>query len=239
MTLFGQPVQQLLAVGGDGLVGHHVGKVVNAVQLLGSLVQLLGNIVLQLLGHPNDPLNAALSSHELLGGDEVTAVAHVAGGLNAAAGAGGQLAEGHTGRGHALVFPVDDDHAVGHRLNAADALEAAAGGHGILQQGVQRDILHSAVGGIGHSLVDGLIPAGTLVQAALLEDGLAGAVGVQLVGGLGIQPGHGTAQAQTLRGDHTAVGGGEGLAQDAGIVAVHGLVGHRGQTVVTIPLSCS
>ena len=83
VTLFGQPVQQLLAVGSNGLVGNHVGEVVDAVQLLGRLVQALGNVVLQLLGHPDNALDAALSSDELLGGDEVTAVTHVAGGLDA------------------------------------------------------------------------------------------------------------------------------------------------------------
>ena len=34
------------------------------------------------------------------------------------------------------MLTVGDDHAVGHGLDAADALEAAAGGHGILQDGV-------------------------------------------------------------------------------------------------------
>jgi len=89
------------------------------------------------------------------------------------------------------------------------------------------------VRGVLHHLVDGLIGAGALVQTAGLFDGLGRAVGVQLIGGLGIQPGHGAAQAQTLGGDHAAVGGGEGLAQDAGIELIHGLVGHGGQTVVT------
>ena len=234
VTLLGQPVQQLLAVGGDGLVSYHVGEVVDAVQFLGRLVQTLGNVVLQLLGHPDNALDAALSSDELLGGDEVTAVTHVAGGLDTAAGAGGQLAEGHTGRGHALVFPVDNDEAVGHGLNAADALKAAAGGHGILQDGVQGDIFHSAVGRVGDRLVDGGEAAGALVLARALDNGLAGTVGVQLVGSLGIQPGHGAAQTQTLGSDHAAVGGGEGLAHDAGEVAVNGLIGHGRQTVVTL-----
>ena len=61
MILLRQPVQQLLAVGGDGLIGNAVGEVVDAIHLLGGLVQLFRHIVLQFLGHPDDPLNAALS----------------------------------------------------------------------------------------------------------------------------------------------------------------------------------
>ena len=130
VALLGEPVQQLLAVGGDGLVSDIIAEVVDAVEFLSGLVQPLGHIVLQLLGHPDDPLNAALGCSKLLGGNKVTAMAHITGGLNAAAGAGGQFAEGHTGRGHALVFPVDHDDTVAHGLNAANALEAAARGHG-------------------------------------------------------------------------------------------------------------
>ena len=90
------------------------------------------------------------------------------------------------------------------------------------------------MGRVGDRLVDGGEAAGALVLAAFLENGLAGAVGVQLVSGLGIQPGHGAAQTQTLGGDHAAVGGGEGLAHDAGEVTVNGLVGHGRQTVVAL-----
>ena len=45
-----------------GLVGDHVGEVVDAVQLLRGLVQARRNVVLQLLGHPDDALKAALSA---------------------------------------------------------------------------------------------------------------------------------------------------------------------------------
>ena len=40
VVALGQPVQQLLGVGGDGLIGDHVGEVLDAVQLLGGFVQL-------------------------------------------------------------------------------------------------------------------------------------------------------------------------------------------------------
>ena len=72
MTLLGQPVQQFLTVGGNGFVSHHVGEVLDAVQLESGLVQALCHIVLQLLGHPNDSLDTAFSGNELLGADEVT-----------------------------------------------------------------------------------------------------------------------------------------------------------------------
>ena len=64
----------------------------------------------------------------------MAAMAHEAGGLHAAAGLGGQLGEAHAQGGQAGVLAVDDDHAVGEGLDAADALKAAAGGHGILHQ---------------------------------------------------------------------------------------------------------
>ena len=67
-----------------------------------------------------------------------------------------------------------------------------------------------------------------------LRDGLAGTGRVQLLGGLGVQPGNGAAQTQTLGGDDAHVAGGECLTHDAGVVLIHGLVGHGGQTGVTL-----
>ena len=101
MVLFGQEVHQIVHFGADGLISDHVHKVVDAVQLLGGGIDSGTDVILQFLGHPDDTLDTALSVDELLGRDEVTAMAHVTGGLNAAAGAGGQFAEGHAGRGHA------------------------------------------------------------------------------------------------------------------------------------------
>ena len=48
MVLFGQPVVQFFAVGGNGLVSNHVGKVLDAVELHGSLVKSFTHIILQL-----------------------------------------------------------------------------------------------------------------------------------------------------------------------------------------------
>ena len=232
MSLLGEEVHQLLGVGGDGLVAHHAAEVVNPQQLLGGGVEPGGHVVLELLGHPDDPGDAALGGGELLRGDEVPPVAHEAGGLNAAAGHGGQLAEGHARGGHALVLPVDHHQAVGEGLNAADALEAAAAGHGVLHDGVQAHVLHRALGGgVDHAVHVGVV-ALHLVGAALLADGLAGTGVVELLGGLGVQPAHRAAQAQPLRRHHTAVAGGEGLAEDAGVELVHALIGHGAEPVV-------
>ena len=131
------------------------------------------------------------------------------------------------------MLTAGDDDTHGDGLNTTDTLEAAAGGHGILEQGVQGDLLNSALGVLVDGSVHGVVTAQTLVLAAFLDDGLAGTVGIQLLGGLGIQPGHGTTQTQTLGSDDTDVAGGEGLAHDAGVELVDGLVGHGGQTGVT------
>ena len=66
MVLLGQEVHEGIAVLADRLVGDHIGEVVDAVQLLGGAVQALGDVVLQLLRHPDDTLDAALGGDELL-----------------------------------------------------------------------------------------------------------------------------------------------------------------------------
>ena len=109
-----QEFHQLLGiVGADGLIGNHVGEVVHAVQLLGGSIQTLPHLVLQLLGHPDDTAGAAFCLDELLGGDELLAVAHEAGGLNAAAGHGSHLGEAHAQGGHAGVLTAGDNHMYG------------------------------------------------------------------------------------------------------------------------------
>ena len=92
------------------------------------------------------------------------AMAHEAGRLHAAAGHGGQFAEGHAGGRHTCVLTVDYDHAVDLGHDAADAFEAAAAGHGILDQRIQCDVLHRAVGRIGDHLVYCLVGAKALVD---------------------------------------------------------------------------
>ena len=46
MVLFLQELEQRVAVGADRLVGDHVGEVVDAVKLLGGLVQAFADIIL-------------------------------------------------------------------------------------------------------------------------------------------------------------------------------------------------
>ena len=174
VTLLGQEAEQLLGIGGDGLVTDHVAEVVDAQHFLGGGIEPGGHVVLEFLGHPDDAGHAALSGGKLVAGDEVAAMAHEARSLYAAAGHRGQLAEGHAGGGHALVLTVDDDKAVGEGLDAADALEAAAGGHGVLHDGVQAHVLQSAVGVLVHSLIHVLVTAHVLVDAAVLGNDLAG-----------------------------------------------------------------
>ena len=86
------------------------------------------------------------------------------------------------------MLTAGDNNTHGAGFNTADTLEAATGGHGILEQGVQGDLLNSTVGVLVDSLVHGVVTAQSLVLAAGLEDGLAGTMGIQLLGCLSIQP---------------------------------------------------
>ena len=162
------------------------------------------------------------------------AVSHEARGLHAAACHGSQLGEGHTNRSHACVLTVRDAHAVGKGLDSADTLEASAGGHGLLNQGVEGYVLQGSLGEFLHCLIDILILADPLVDDALLGDHLAGSLGIQLVGRLCVQPGYGSAQAQTLRSHHAYVARREGLAHDAAVVYVYALVCQGRQSLVTL-----
>ena len=102
VTGLGQEVQQLLGIlGADGFISDHVGEVLNTVHLQSSSIQTLTHLILQHLGHPDDTAGAAFCCDELLGGDEVLAVAHEAGGLNTAAGHRSHFGEGHAQRSHA------------------------------------------------------------------------------------------------------------------------------------------
>ena len=62
------------------------------------------------------------------------------------------------------MLTAGDDDAHAHRLHAADTLEAAAGGHRILEQGVQRDVLERAVSdaGCGAVIVKAALQAASL-----------------------------------------------------------------------------
>ena len=146
MVLLGKESYQCLRICRYSLVSDHVCEIVDSVKLFRCLVQTLCHEVFQLLGHPYDTLDSALCLHELLGRDEVLAVSHEARCLHAAACHGRHLREGHSKRRHARVLTVGDDNAVGERLDTADTLEASAGGHGILHDGIQGYMLQGALG---------------------------------------------------------------------------------------------
>ncbi len=181
------------AIFADRLVGNHIGEVLDAVEFLGGLIQASADIVLQFLGHPYDTLDTAFGGNELLGSDEMSAVTHIAGGLDTATGAGSQLTEAHAYGSHALVLAVDNDDAVGNGLNAADTLEAATGGHGIFQNGIEGNGFYCTMSSFLDHLVNRLITTGSFVDAAFFKDGLAGTLRIELVGSLGIQPRNGAA----------------------------------------------
>ena len=63
---------------------------------------------------------------------------------------------------------------------------------------------------------------------------LVGAGGVDLEGGLAVQPVVGAAHADALRGDDADMARGEGLAEGAGVEDLLGLVGHGAQTQVAL-----
>ena len=73
VTDLAQELQQLLGIlGADGLVCDHVGEVLNTVHLQSGSIQTLADLILQILGHPNDTAGAAFGSDELLGEDELS-----------------------------------------------------------------------------------------------------------------------------------------------------------------------
>ncbi len=208
MANLGQECQQLLGIlGADGFVSDHVGEVVNTVHFLSGSVQMVTDLILQQLGQPNDTAGTAFSSDELVRGDEVLAMAHEARSLHTTTGHGSHLGEGHAQRSHAGMLTAGDNNAHGNRLDTTDTLEAATGGHGILEQGVQSNMLQSAMGVLVNSLINVYITAQLLVQAVVLGNNLAGTGGIQLVGSLSIQPRHGATQTQTLGGNDTNVAG--------------------------------
>ena len=71
VTDLGQEGQQLfrIAVRAVGLVSDHIGKVVDVVHVLGSLVELVADLILELLRQPDQTADAALGLEELVGGD--------------------------------------------------------------------------------------------------------------------------------------------------------------------------
>lgn len=77
---------------------------------------------------------------------------------------------------------------------------AAAGGHRVFQQGVERDVPTVRRGSTVQQLIDVLVAAGAFVDAALLGDDLAGTLRVEFVGSLRIQPRNGATECPDAPG---------------------------------------
>ena len=121
-----------------------------------------------------------------------------------------------------LIFAVDDDQAVGHRARCRRCIRSSrrrSSGSSRMEYSVTE-----STGAVSRLVAPSSLTVVIRGRSARLGSRsfvirLAGAVGVQLVGRLGIQPGDSAAQAQPLRGDDAAVRRGKGLAQDAGVEA--------------------
>ena len=154
----------------------------------------------------------------------MSAVSHKSRGLHTAACHGSKLAEGHSQRRHACILAVCNDYTVGERLNAADTLKTSTGGHGIFHNGVQRNLGKGSLSCLLYHAVYIRVHTLHFILAAFLGNRLAGTCRRQLLGCLGIQPGHSSAKAESLRRYHAAVRRSKGLAQRTGIEYIHALI---------------
>ena len=109
---------------------------------------------------------------------------------------------------------------------AAIALEAAAGRHGIFHDGVGVVLLHFATGSLLHELVDAFPLAESLIDDFAFLDRLVGTGGIDLVGGLAVQPVVRAAESGPLGCDDADVRRSEALAQRARIEGGLVFVGH-------------
>ena len=97
-------------------------------------------------------------------------MSHKAWCLNTASGHGSHLGEGHSKRCHACILTVCDNHAIGKWLDTADTLEASAGSHRILHDGVQSNMLQSTLGIFLYCFINILVRAQIYINRALLGD---------------------------------------------------------------------
>src|SRR5699024_4456598 len=122
----------------------------------------------------------------------------------------------------------------GEGLDTADTLEASAGCHRFLHDGVQGYVFQGALGELAYRFVYVFVLADPLIDHSFLGDYLARSCRIQLVGCLRIQPGYGAAQAQTFRCYHTYVARGEGLAHDTAVVYVYGFICHGSDSFIAV-----
>ena len=115
-------------------------------------------------------------------------MSHKAWCLNTAAGHGSHLGERHSKRCHACILTVGDTYTIGEGLDTTDTLEASAGGHRILHDGVQSNMLQSTLGIFLYCFINILVRAQIYIDRALLGDDLTWAVWIQFIGCFCIQP---------------------------------------------------
>ena len=102
-------------------------------------------------------------------------MSHESRGLYTAAGHGRHFREGHSQRSHARIFTVGNHHSVAERLDTADTLEASAGGHGILHDGIQGYVLQGTLGEFLHRFIHVFVGAQIFINGTFLGYYLAGA----------------------------------------------------------------
>ena len=115
-------------------------------------------------------------------------MSHKSRSLNTTTSHGSHLREGHSKRCHTSILTVSDNYTVGEWLDTADTLEASAGGHRILHDGVQGNVLKSTLGEFLNCLINVLIRSKLFVDRTLFCDYLARSVRIKLVGSFCIQP---------------------------------------------------
>ena len=188
MSFFCKECNQCLWIFCDRLITDHVCKVIDSVKLFCSLIKSVSYEFFQFFRHPYDTLDTALSLHELLGGNEMFTMSHESRCLNSTTCHGCHLRECHSKWCHACILTVCNNNTVGEWLDTADTLEASAGSHRILHDGVQCNVLQSTLGEFLNCLINVLIRTKILIDRTLFCDDLARTSRVKLMCSFCIQP---------------------------------------------------
>ena len=138
-------------------------------------------------------------------------------------GQGGKL---HATGGFSGVIATNGHNAVALRQHGGNTFTASAGGHGIINHGVEVVVIHGSAGGLFYKFIDPLPLAQNRIQAFALFDRLVGSGGIDFIGCFTIHPVIGTAQPGPFGADRAHMVGGKGLAKGAGVVSFHILIGH-------------
>src|SRR5665811_2552526 len=128
------------------LLGGDLVHQVRHASTFASSLKDITHLFLELLGHPDEPLDAAVGGYELWRTHVITGMSEESWALHTTAHRTGQGRELHARRRFALELAVDGHDAVAHGQDAADDFETAAGSHGILQHGVGVERLYRTLG---------------------------------------------------------------------------------------------